>query len=594
VSLFKKKRERAESPSESLTTDSGSVADEGEAGEGEGGREASPAPTQIKTDEVITDEATDSNLSLPPPLVQEERIAFIKSEDPIFEPVIPKKEVEGVKEEEEEKVMVPSPLPQPVIDEKMPVSPPPQCKADDLFSLSNLPKAFEDIPSPGKITVKKEALFDTESVVMPVSVETFGVSKEEPQGGSSEGTFGPPPVKLEPEESSNTETSQEGVPLSQEQPPPSPLLLPVYPPPSESPLGEDKGSPPGQSVLVPPYPPPQPPPVEQDKPPTPQHSFSPFYHPHFHKPSSTYFNSLQSEPQNLKIKQEVLAPDQSQPPATDPLQSLKEVKVPGYSGTSISQPLLPTPAAASVPQGGERAESASSPFPPIESIKKEQPEYSGRASTPGKSPRPPQAEQQPSPSFPPPPSIPSSSSASSVVAPSPSRVSPAHLPHPHPFVPAMHHPHHPLIHHSLFAAAAAHAAAVHSPYHHHPYPYPYPFPYGPYPIPQPIPPPSRSHHDSAKSAEGTTIMTSHHSSSSSVTTRSVREESREDEITHHSSHHSSHQSTTSLHQGEKQPHPLTISHSTSSSSSSVQHKITSAKRTNSPHLPQVTFFYSLL
>nr|CAD7427281.1 unnamed protein product [Timema monikensis] len=201
-----------------------------------------------------------------------------------------------------------------------------------------------------------------------------------------------------------------------------------------------------------------------------------------------------------------------------------------------------------------------------------------------------------------------------------SRQSPGH-PHPHssPFLgppghPALHphHPHHALIHHQLFAAAAAHAAAVHNPYHpHHPYAaygYPFPYPYGPpMPQPHPVPPPHhtgghghRSSHEQPKlesrtssALETTSLHTSHQSSLSSVTTRrEISEESNSEKHHHHSqeltttthhhqsSHHSSvhHQLSTEKQSAHHiQPpvnHSMTISHSsTSSSSASVQHKI---------------------
>ncbi|KAL1464986.1 hypothetical protein WDU94_004584 [Cyamophila willieti] len=150
-------------------------------------------------------------------------------------------------------------------------------------------------------------------------------------------------------------------------------------------------------------------------------------------------------------------------------------------------------------------------------------------------------------------------------------MSPAHLAHPHPFMPALHHPH--LMHHPFLAAAALH------PYHpHHPAyaaaaaGYPYPFPYGAYPMPQPVPPPSRPHETAG--GKETTMMTHHHSSSS-VTTRRLEEDAQE--IMHHSSHHSSSSSVHHHSEHTKQ----TISHSTSSSATSVQHKM---KRGTSPAL----------
>ncbi|KAL1139834.1 hypothetical protein AAG570_006811 [Ranatra chinensis] len=709
VSLFKRKRDRAESPSESLTTDSGSVADEGEQGSEEQPEtvdsslqhEPFPAPTtlvpeEVKPDGILTDEATDgSNFSLPlPPTPQPTEGSLIKTEECIFNPV------------KKEPISLPPPIQGiSISDDKKPSSPTiEKAKSDEFFSLSGLPvnrtpepstgqlpKAFEDIPSPGKLNIKKEGLFDApENVVVPVlpaTVENF-VPKEEPpcpnnsssqtqnnnlfmspnsssglnmNAGASTTAIGSATVKLEPginEDSSNNErlTESEQVrPPSQNvesgpHRPMSPIQLTVYSPNSPGPLEEEEKPSPSihsQSILVPAYPP-----IEHEKttlniPSVPsQNPFTPYYHPHYHphsrmdkvNPSPPYFNpaSLQNEPQNLKIKQEVIPLDQVQSTA-DPLQSLKEVKVPGYSGTSVSQPLLPTTSSSSMSQPSEpvRAESnpPNSPFigPTVDNIKKEPEFMTSRAITPSKSPAtridPPTTSPAPrsssthTPPFPPPPPPPTSHSSSNLIAPSPthatptsipqpvmhpsqqpsplSRVSPGHLAHPHAFVPAIHHPHHPLIHHTLFAAAAVHAAAVHhNPYPHHTYGYPYPFPYGPYPIPQPIPPPSRPHETAKPLESSTTIMTSHHSS---MTTRSLREESRDDsnhtaqEITqthHHSSSH--HSSSTLHHHGDKQNQQqgLTISHSTSSSSSaSVQHKISSNKRTGSPasqQLPQAS------
>ncbi|XP_065205520.1 arginine-glutamic acid dipeptide repeats protein-like isoform X2 [Planococcus citri] len=357
-------------------------------------------------------------------------------------------------------------------------------------------------------------------------------------------------------------------------------------------------------------------------------AYNPYYHfpPHPHADKmepSPYLgpSALQMEPQDLKIKQEVIPPDQ-RPPSVDPLQSLKEVKVPGYSNTSISQPLLPTTTSSAISLNAMESSQhpvsnrsdSNSPYMsnvPSEDIKKESESFnSARVSTPLKSPSlnlsklsndiprnlsPKLSHTPPYQSAPlttqtstrTPSSSPiSTSTAGPLVAhasqqSSPlNRSSPAHLAHPHAYMPPMHPHQHYLQHSLLAAAAAAHAASVHPPYSHHPYPYPYPFAYGPYPIPQPIPPP-RPLENQKREIEGpTTLMTAHHSSSSSssVTTRSLRDEdsnvhSQEITQTHHhsSSHHAS-----IHHHNEKQ----TISHSTSSSSSaSVQHKV---KRSSSP------------
>lgn len=331
------------------------------------------------------------------------------------------------------------------------------------------------------------------------------------------------------------------------------------------------------------------------------------------------------EPQDLKIKQEVIPLDQQPPPSVDPLQSLKEVKVPGYSNPAISQPLLPTTTNSSLSVGSleshpiNRTET-NSPFisnMPIEDIKKEAESFNlTRVTTPLKSPSlnsaklqadisrnisvspklqhtspyqstgqafTSQASNTRTPTSSPVITTSAGPTVHSSQQPSPlSRTSPAHLSHPHAYMPPMH-PHQHYLSHPILAAAAAHAAAVHhTPYPHHPYAgYPYPFHYGTYPIPQPIPPP-RSLENQKREAEGaTTLQMSHHSSSSSsVTTRSMRDEesnihSQEITATHHhsSSHHAS-----IHHHNEKQ----TISHSSSSSSSaSVQHKV---KRSSSPQV----------
>lgn len=204
------------------------------------------------------------------------------------------------------------------------------------------------------------------------------------------------------------------------------------------------------------------------------------------------------EPQNLKIKQEIM------PPEPDPLQSLKEVKVPGY------QPGFPGPS--------------------LDNIKKD----------PDANIKPPTPKHQ----HPPPQNVPQIQSVAA--SPTPSLHPPTSIPQPvmHPSQqPSPHmahsfHPHHPLMHHSLFAAM--------HPYHPHAYPgyppvgtYPSfpPYPYGP--VPHAIPPPSPQ-----RSQESTTMMTAHHSStSSSVTTR----DEGENLIATH--HHSSslHQATTMHH-----------------------------------------------
>ncbi|XP_033336648.2 uncharacterized protein LOC117226438 isoform X4 [Megalopta genalis] len=246
------------------------------------------------------------------------------------------------------------------------------------------------------------------------------------------------------------------------------------------------------------------------------------------KPSSMYnlAGTPPMEPQNLKIKQEII------PPEPDPLQSLKEVKVPGF-------------------QSGF-------PGPSLENIKKD-PDSSSKPPTPSKHsmasnqavPQIQSVAASPTPTLPPPPT--------SIPQPV---MHPAQQPSPHMAHPF--HPHHPLMHHSLFTPM--------HPYHPHAYPgyaavggYPSfpPYPYGP--VPHAIPPPSPQ-----RSQESTTMMTAHHSStSSSVTTR---EEGENLIATHH--HSSSMHQATALHHDKL----LTISshsshsHSSSHSSHNTQRK----------------------
>ncbi|XP_063984953.1 arginine-glutamic acid dipeptide repeats protein-like isoform X2 [Diachasmimorpha longicaudata] len=224
------------------------------------------------------------------------------------------------------------------------------------------------------------------------------------------------------------------------------------------------------------------------------------------------------EPQNLKIKQEIV-------PEPDPLQSLKEVKVPGY------QPGFPGPS--------------------LDNIKKD-PDANIKPPTPSKHQHPPPQQSvpqiqpvtaSPTPTLPPPTSIPQPV------------MHPSQQPSPH--MAHSFHPHHPLMHHSLFAAM--------HPYHPHAYPgYPpvgtYPsFPPYPYaPVPHAIPPPSPQ-----RSQESTTMMTAHHSStSSSVTTR---EEGENLIATHH--HSSSLHQATTLHHDKLLSISSHSSHSHSSSHS---------------------------
>lgn len=346
--------------------------------------------------------------------------------------------------------------------------------------------------------------------------------------------------------------------------------------------------------------------------------------------------NLQNEPQNLKIKQEISessssqsissapTPPTSQPLNSDPLQSLKDVKVPGFSlpSSAVSQPL-----AGNVPNPDNRPSSGHS-FS-VDNIKKEMdyPPISSHSSVQSNVPTlNPPTERSPAlkvissnPATPstatpplriqatPPPHPTMSHSAVNLISPvSTSLAPPTSIPQPvmHPSQQAaygnpMAHPH--LIHHPFLAM---------HPYHSHPYasagyPFPYPYPYGPVPQPHAIPPPQgpASRHDMMKPSstiETSTMLTSHHSSSSSsvMTRREVQvRESEENQERHHlhettmmqhhsTSHHSSvHASTEKPAYGGGASHSLTISHSTSSSTSqSVKHKISqSTVRTASPH-----------
>ncbi|XP_011049609.1 PREDICTED: arginine-glutamic acid dipeptide repeats protein isoform X4 [Acromyrmex echinatior] len=241
------------------------------------------------------------------------------------------------------------------------------------------------------------------------------------------------------------------------------------------------------------------------------------------------------EPQNLKIKQEII------PPEPDPLQSLKEVKVPGFQSSSFPGPSLDN--IKKDPDGISKPPTPSKhSIPPTSQIPSIQPVAASPTATP-----------TPTPSLPPPPS--------SIPQPV---MHPAQQPSPHMAHPF--HPHHPLMHHSIFTAM--------HPYHPHAYPgyapvggYPSftPYPYGP--VPHAIPPPSPQRSQESSS----TMMTAHHAStSSSVASR----EEGENLIASH--HHSSsmHQQPTNLHHDKL----LTISshsshsHSSSHSSHSSQRK----------------------
>ncbi|XP_046421648.1 arginine-glutamic acid dipeptide repeats protein-like isoform X5 [Neodiprion fabricii] len=240
------------------------------------------------------------------------------------------------------------------------------------------------------------------------------------------------------------------------------------------------------------------------------------------------------EPQNLKIKQEII------PPEPDPLQSLKEVKVPGFQ--------------------------TGFPGPSLENIKKD-PDSSSKPPTPSKHPLVQNSQQvtqiqsvaaSPTPSLPPPPT--------SIPQPvmHPSQQPSPHMAHPF-------HPHHPFIHHSLLAAM--------HPYHHGGMAYPGyppvgsypPFPAYPYgPVPHAIPPPSPQ-----RSQESTTMMTAHHSSTSSSVTR---DEGDNLIATHH--HSSSMHQATTLHHDKL----LTISSHSSHSHSHSQSSHSSHNAQRKPAL----------
>lgn len=339
----------------------------------------------------------------------------------------------------------------------------------------------------------------------------------------------------------------------------------------------------------------------------------------------------QSEPQNLKIKQEVpdtnsiAAPPPPPPPPppqssssgliqptssaymvssplpphlpptsmSDPLQSLKDVKVPGFS--------LPS---AVTQQSNERPPSG----PAVDNIKKE-PEF-GPPSTPRASPAQPPVEKSPAlksvtpvssvaqtpPTNSPQPNS-TNHSAINLISPSSSTQAP---PTNHPFSSPMHAPPHSLMHHPFLAHA------MHQ-FHSHPYsgyPFSYPYPYGPVPQPHAIPPPhqpptSNATLKSTIESVSTTMLSSQHTTSSSLTAkREIREpdengterhQTHEMTLTHQqsTSHHSTVHASSEKHNygGGANHHSITISHSTSSSSSqSVQHKVNQKTvRTSSPH-----------
>ncbi|CAA9994106.1 unnamed protein product [Nesidiocoris tenuis] len=509
VSIFKRKRDGADSPS-SLTTDSGSVADDVEPAAEEATesaiektessavpRESPPSIVQEQEVKVEPRLNHDESLPDPPPAKEDEKVfAPAKVEEPKDDAKVSKLNfnvVSPLRIDDDKKAMSPVDV-KPKMEELFPplFSPAANlgCKPSEIDDLNPQPK-FDDAPlSVGKLTVKKDGLFETH-VQQQVMVVISGPADNPPPKEDSPPTpTAPPPVSepFSPNSNSNSvpsgnngsnSNSNHGNDLPTESPPaaiaptamikiepgvseeplassqpltalggtdqdmpppderpelppevpqevapvqispleqsgsPLPLTMPSYPQTSDGSPGAGElsskltpppaqqlhGQPPAQqlhnspsapiqpAILVPAYPP-----IDHDKAaPSPlniptvpsQHNlFSPFYHPHFHhsrmekvNPSPPVFN-MQSEPQNLKIKQEVITPEV--PP--DPLQSLKEVKVPGYSGTSISQPLLPTTTSSSISQHPEQSSSATSPpflGPHVDNIKKEQPEFRG-------------------------------------------------------------------------------------------------------------------------------------------------------------------------------------------------------------------------
>jgi arginine-glutamic acid dipeptide repeat-containing protein len=357
-------------------------------------------------------------------------------------------------------------------------------------------------------------------------------------------------------------------------------------------------------------------------PPMSHYGYMAYNHPQSPRAHDTKNHQNQNEPQNLKIKQEV--PDnstsqsssmppshysQSLPPSStptfispssshmqsDPLQSLKDVKVPGY---------LPPP-----PEQTQSSTERPPSGPAVDNIKKE-PEFTMAPPTSRASPAQIQSEKcttpktttTPTPVAQTPPGTNSPHSAINLISPSAGPPPSASLPQPMhpsqgggPSYPGSLHPSHALMHPSFLHA-------MHQ-FHTHPYSgYPFPYPY-PYPVPQPhaIPPPS-TRPELAKTIDtvSATVLSAQHTSSSTMTAkREIREndgegaerhQTHEMTLTHHqsTSHHSSvHASTEKQSYGGGASHSITISHSTSTSSSqSVQHKVNQKTvRTSSPHPP---------
>ncbi|XP_059486637.1 arginine-glutamic acid dipeptide repeats protein-like isoform X2 [Neocloeon triangulifer] len=276
----------------------------------------------------------------------------------------------------------------------------------------------------------------------------------------------------------------------------------------------------------------------------------------------------QNEPQNLKIKQEIIIP----PPPTsdmmiDPLQQLKEVKVPGYSptnlvSTAVSQPL---------PPNSQSVES--SPFSALD-IKKElveppkSPKAASRPCSPRGSPAPAQATPPIRPGHSPlagraSPSAPSPSATSTApMVPISSAMGIPTSMASSPFVthPALLHPsHHPAHHH------APHPLSYHPfhPHHHPAYPYPYPFPY-PYPhLPPQLPPRMQSVPPSGAPDAGPTPPRQEEQQPSAPSTPSSSHKKHHRSTPPSSGHHSSSSSSHHHH------------HQSSERSSSGHHKMSS-------------------
>lgn len=298
----------------------------------------------------------------------------------------------------------------------------------------------------------------------------------------------------------------------------------------------------------------------------------------------------QNEPQNLKIKQEVVSDPPvvttAAVPQTDPLQSLRDVKVPGFSLPAAVTQQTNEPTSASIENIKKEVDFGPVTTPrPVVTTSPAQPPVEKSPKTPVSSvaQTPPRNSPQPN------------HSAINLISPSASVPPPPPPQQTHPFNSPMHPPPpHSLMHHPFLAHA------MHQ-FHSHPYsgyPFSYPYPYGPVPQPHAIPPPHQPPTKSTIDTVSSTMMSAQHTTSSSLTTkREIREpdengterhQTHEMTLTHQqsTSHHSTvHASSEKHNYGGGTNHSITISHSTSSSSSqSVQHKVNQKTvRTSSPH-----------